>query len=115
MLFLLVFQQGECVAEFVMQFIRTVAHHRQTAALQRTVFGKSGNDDIPSGLDRIEYGTHVGVALFLRRQEVEHRAVMPDVVTLAGQVDFGDVRLDPAHLALLRAQTLARREQRGRG
>ena len=57
-------QQREGVAELRMQPLRAVARHWQPTALLRSIFGKCGHDDVPTGLD----GSHHDKAAFGRDQ-----------------------------------------------
>ena len=79
MFFLFVPDQLERGAEFGMQAIRAVTHHRQAAALQRAIFGEGGYDYMSARLDGAQHLAHIGRALLGCREEMKHRPVMPDI------------------------------------
>src|SRR5262249_52666881 len=57
-------------------------------------------------LDRARNLPDVSQAPFRRRQKMEYRPVMPQVVGLWFQLDFDDVPNQPAHLLRSRTQSL---------
>ena len=56
-------EQMKSLAELRMQFPGTIAHHRQAAALQWTVFGEGRDDDMAAGLDGVHHGFDVALAI----------------------------------------------------
>lgn len=99
MFFLFVAQQGEGRTKLGVEFVRTVAHDWQAAALGWPIFCEGGDYHMPTGLDRTKNGLNVGMTILLRCEEVEYRAVMPDIVGVDGQRCVDDVCLDLTHCA----------------
>ena len=75
-------QQQKGLAKLGMQFIRAITYDRQAAALVWPVFGKGGDDDVTAGLDCTKHGLHISGTILRRGQEMEHRAVMPNIESI---------------------------------
>ena len=70
----------ELVAELRMQLVGVVADDLEIAAPLWTLRTESGDEDVAPGFDRTSNRRHVPPALSLVAQEVEHGAVVPEVV-----------------------------------
>ena len=104
--------QLEPIAELAMQGRRTVPHRFQAAAPPWSVSGEGGDDDVSAWLHGMAHGTDVPLAILSTGQEVEHGAVVPDIVGVAWQTDRSDVRLQPGDLGGAGAEAFLRRSQR---
>ena len=89
------FNQVEMLSEFPVQALGVVSHYGQAAAFRRPSRAKRTNDDIPIRPYRVFYGLHIGLSLVFFGQEVEHRAIMPDIVRMGRQWRLNDIRTDP--------------------
>ena len=67
------------------EFGFAVAHHVALAATRRAVGGKGGNDEVAAGAHATHGLGHIGGALGGVGEEVQHRAVVPDVEAGFGQ------------------------------
>src|SRR5262249_21778677 len=76
--------EGQRPAEFLQHVVAVVAPNLEPAALQRPVRGEGGEDHDASGIERGSERAGVGGAVFRGGQEVEDRAIVPEVVA-AGQ------------------------------
>lgn len=92
--FVAVLGELEGGAELGVQFVGVVAHDWQAAAFGRAVGGEGGDDHVAAVADRLHHLAHVGAAGFGSGKEVEHGAVVPDIVGGFRQVDAGDVAGD---------------------
>ena len=84
---------------------------RQPAARQRTVRTEGRDDGRSARPQSLKQALPVSDAVLGVGQEVEDRAVVPDVHP-GNRPLPGDVRLDPAHLRLARPEALLRSRQR---
>ena len=113
--FVAVLGELEGGAELGVQFVGVVAHDWQAAAFGRAVGGEGGDDHVAAVADRLHHLAHVGAAGFGSGKEVEHGAVVPDIIGGFRQVDAGNVAGDPAHLFAARAEAVAGDAQGGVG
>lgn len=77
------------------------------AALGGAVLGEGSNDDQASRPDRMQDLTDIGAAVLGCGQEMEHCAIMPDIVALCRQIGHKYVRLQPAYICSARPQSCA--------
>ena len=87
--------QSEWLAELSMQAIRAISHHRQAAALERTVFRESSHDDMAAGPDGMQDLPDVGVTVGRFGKEMEDGPVMPDIVCVAAKPCLADIGFNP--------------------
>ena len=105
-------QQLERATKLSMQGVGGVSHHRQTTALQWAVGREGGNDDMAARLHGVAYLRDIGGAVVWVGQEVEYRAVMPDVIPGCGKRLTGYVASNPSHLLRARPKPAPRYVQR---
>ena len=65
--------------EHLLQRLRRVADHVEAAATRRAVDRERRDDDVPARHHRLEEDAPVGAPVALVDEEVEHRAVVPDL------------------------------------
>src|SRR3990167_7040759 len=75
----LVLHESERGTELCMQLVRAIPHYRQAAAIERTVFSKSSDDDVTTGLHRTKYRFDIGLSGFSIRQEMKNSTVVPNI------------------------------------
>lgn len=94
---LFVGQQGEDLSELGVQFVWCVTHDWQATALCRPLAAKRGHDDVATRLVRTQDLLDICLTVCLRRQKVEHGAIVPEVDAVGGEGRTGDVSLHPGH------------------
>jgi len=70
----------ELVAELPMQLVGVVADDLEIAAPSWTFRTEGGDEDVAPGFDRAPNRRHIPPTLSRVAQEMEHRAVVPEVV-----------------------------------
>ena len=75
MRFIVVSNQLESRAEFVVEAVRVVLHHRQPATLAGSVRRKGGNDHVSARFHGMHHLPDVSAAIGFIRQEVKDRAI----------------------------------------
>ena len=78
-----------------MQRVRVVADNVEAAALRGPLRAERCDDHVPAGLHGTLDLTDIGGALRCAGQEMEHGAIMPNVIALRGQNHVGDVGGEP--------------------
>ena len=89
------FDQIEPCAKRLTQPVRAVSGRIQSAALLRAIRCKRANDHTAANLDTFPGCGDVTLALVGIDEEVEHRPIMPEVVTIGRENSSRDVRLYP--------------------
>lgn len=95
--FAFMLNQGKRRTELGVQLARPIPHHWQATALDRTIFGKSSNDDVTARFDRAKHRVDIGLPVFFACQEVKDRAVVPNIEGVNRKQDFCNVCFGPLH------------------
>lgn len=93
--------QLEASPEFIMQGIGVIAHDIETTAFERPFGSERGNDYVPARFYRQQYLPDIGRSLLGFGEKVKHGAIMPNIVTILGQVGLSNVGSQPCDLVCL--------------
>jgi hypothetical protein len=107
--------QSEACAEFVVEGFGVVTNYVEPAALRRALWPKGPNNDVATSPYRVRYPFDVRRTFLIGRQEVEHGAIMPNIVGLRFKDDSSNVSKDPTNPGGGFFQTLSRHIDRGLG
>lgn len=113
MCFSLVMPQGKSRAEDVLQSGGIVPLHREAAAFFRPIIGKRGKDEMAAGFERMQKYPAIGLPVFWMGQEMEYRAIMPEIKGMLTKIYRGDVCFDPLNALGLLAQSVLAGFKRG--
>src|SRR5207248_3191879 len=102
-------------AKLLMQSVRIVSDHVETAALGWTFWPKRADNHMPSGLYRIGYLADICYAGLGRSQKMEYCAVMPHIVSRRLKLRRSNIGDDPTHLGGSSPDSLHGRLDRGLG
>ena len=94
--------------KLMMQRFWGVPRDRQSAALQRPVFGERRDKHVPARPHRPPHLRDIGRAIGCVRQEVKHRPVVPEVVCGFGQRGVQHVVFEPLYAGRGVSQSRAR-------
>lgn len=98
------FHQLEVDPEFIMQGIGVIAHDIETAEFERPFGSERGDDDVPARFYRQQYLPDIRRSLLGLGEELEHGTIMPNIVTILGQVGLSNVGSQPCNLVCLLTQ-----------
>jgi hypothetical protein len=87
--------QFERSPELIVKFFSRVSHHRQSAALRRTILRERRHHDEPAWLDGPAYLGDVGGSIGRVREKVKYCAIMPDRVGSCLQICRADISFEP--------------------
>ena len=90
-------QRFERLTKFGLQFGWRIAHHREPTAAGWPVLGKRGYDHQTARPDRAKHLLHIGSPILDTGQEMEHRAIVPDIVGVLWQFGAQDIGFQPLH------------------
>ncbi len=98
MFFDLVFDKLEPRAELVVQGVGVVTGDVKAAALLRAFWAERRNDHVTAGPHRSRHLAQVRVAMLRLSQEVEHGAVVPEVVVVGVELVGRHVAAQPTDM-----------------
>jgi len=76
------FHQFEAFAKLAVQTLGVIAHHIESAAMIWPIRSKGRDDHMPTRSDCMAHGIYITLAIISSYQEVEHGAIMPDIIGL---------------------------------
>src|SRR5258708_31903121 len=97
-----------------MDLLRAVTHDLETAACLRPLGAERRHDNVPTRPEPPAHRRNVATACLEIAQEMKHRAIVPEIVTMFGELCTGDVLNHPGRLASSRAEALLRSGDRRR-
>src|SRR3989338_3699986 len=100
------FDKQKSASKFSLQGFGLVFHHRQTAAFIRAIFGEGGNDHMTARANCTHDPLDISMAISRVSQEMEHRAVVPNIEPVYGKLCAGNIAFHPVHVIRMLAQTL---------
>ena len=98
MILVLTSNQQEVGPEFRMKPFRGVADHRKSAAVVRTVLGKSRHEDMAAGPYRAPNLRDVRPTIGRISEKVKNRAIVPDRVSAVVELCAEDISAQPLYL-----------------
>ncbi len=110
------FHQQKVRTESVVESCRRVSLDGQSTAARRTILCKCRHDDVATCMNAAPHALDVQITVLRAREEMEDRAVVPDVKVLGRQICFEDVPFQPRDATGCRfSQTLTRARDRSTG
>ena len=100
------FHQSEAITKFRLKRFDTVAHYIESATFCGSFWSKRGDNHLATRLDGAGNLRNVGDTLLWFRKKMKNRAVVPNVISECGQLDFEDVTNKPPDSVCCRAQSL---------
>src|SRR5688572_16892559 len=105
--------QFEIISKFTMQTFRAISYNFQPTATFWAVGGKCGNNDMPTLSDCMLHNIYIVLAVCRLCQKMENSTVVPDVISLIGQICLRNISFDPIHINCMCAKPLAGKLQCG--
>ena len=111
----LMLHECEGLAELSMKLLGAVAHDRKAAAMGRTVFRKSGDDDMTARLDGTKDSLNIGVAILWGGEKMKDGSVVPYIESVGRKLLRCNVCFHPGDPISPRTKALPRGADRCRG
>jgi hypothetical protein len=100
--------QAEAPTKLAMERFGVIAHHFEPAAFRRAFWAKCAHNHVATWLDSTGNLPNVSKTSLWTRKKMEYSSVMPEIVGVWFQFDFGDIADQPTHLLRSRTQSLFR-------